>query len=377
MPEFKVPIEKPKPDINRFIEIMKGNIVPDKPPVVEYLIDNAVMKPILEEMIGRPWVETSDKTEYMGGQMDFSKENRERVDAWLDNQIAFWYHMGYDFIRVEVSLELPAISMPIEDTADISIKQSRAWQDEHVGVIKTWEDFEKYKWPKIKEEDFYIHNYISSHLPDGMGFITCHAGGVYEHVSRLMSYEGLCYALIDDPKLFAAISDKLGELIYEYNENLLQIENVSLIFQGDDFGFNTQTLIPPDDLRKYFLPWHKKFAEQCHKNNKLYFLHSCGKVDSVMGDLIDDVKIDGKHSFKEESAPVIESKKLYGDKIALLGGVDIDNLARLEPLQLRKYIREIITACAPGGRFAIGSGNSVASYIPIVNYLTMMDEALK
>ena len=90
MSRLKVPIKNPKPNIDRFIDIMKGNTVPDKPPVAEYLIDNALMRPILEEMLGRRWIETSDKTEYMGGQMDFSKENRERINAWLDNQIAFW-----------------------------------------------------------------------------------------------------------------------------------------------------------------------------------------------------------------------------------------------------------------------------------------------
>ncbi|GAI89053.1 unnamed protein product, partial [marine sediment metagenome] len=36
-------------------------------------------------------------------------------------------------------------------------RQNRAWQDEHIGVIKTWKDFENYKWPKISEESFYIH----------------------------------------------------------------------------------------------------------------------------------------------------------------------------------------------------------------------------
>jgi hypothetical protein len=87
---------------------MKGNTVPDRPPIVEYLIDNAIMRPILEEILGRQWIEISEKTEYMGGQMDFSKENRDRVNSWLDNQIAFWYHMGYDFIRIEASLNLPA-----------------------------------------------------------------------------------------------------------------------------------------------------------------------------------------------------------------------------------------------------------------------------
>lgn len=51
----------------------------------------------------------------------------------------------------------------------------------------------------------------------------------------------------------------------------------------------------------------------------------------IMEDLIVDVNIDGKHSFQ----------------------------------------------CSPGGRFAIGAGNSIPSYIPVENYLTMLDEALQ
>jgi len=48
----------------------------------------------------------------------------------------------------------------------------------------------------------------------------------------------------------------------------------------------------------------------------------------------------------------------------------------LKPDDLRKYVRSVINACAPRGRFAVGSGNSIPSYIPLENYLTMLDEAL-
>ena len=377
MSTYKVPISNPKPDIENFISSLLGKIEPDRPPLVEYLIDNALMKPIIENMLGRKWVETPDIEEYMGGQMDFSKENIEVVNEWLDNQIAFWYHMGYDFIRFEASLPLPAISNVIPDTAKGNENKNRAWQSETEGVITNWEDFEKYPWPKVSDKDFYIHNYICENLPDGMGLITCHAGGVYEHVSRLMSYEKLCLNLMDDPKLILEISNKIGQLIYEYNKYLLEIDKLSAIFQGEDFGFNTGTLISPDDIRRFFLPWHKKYSQMIHESGKPYFLHSCGEISSIMEDLIYDVKIDGKHSFQDNILPVTEAKKIWGNKICLLGGVDIDKLARYSPEDLRKYVREIINVCAPGGRFAIGAGNSITSYITLDNNLTMLDEALK
>ncbi len=377
MSRFRVPIQRPQPDIKNFLDAVSGRRVPDRAPMVEYLIDNAVMQPILEDMLGRTWVDTSDKTEYMGGQMEFSKENLQTINAWLDNQIAFWYHMGYDFVRVEVSLPLPAISHLTGDTAKGWEDHNRAWQGLEPGVIQTREDFENYPWPELGDNNFYIHRYICDHLPDGLGFMTCHAGGVYEHVSRLMGYEGLCYALKDNRELVKAVTDKLGALIYEYDKRLLDLEGVSVIFQGEDLGFNTQTLISPEDIRAFFLPWHKKFASQAHNAGRPYYMHSCGKVDDLMEDLIDNVKIDAKHSFQDNVLSIIEYKKRWGDRIGLLGGVDVDRLTSDEPDELRKYIRKIIEACSEGGRFAIGAGNSIPSYIPVENYLTMLDEALR
>jgi len=377
MSKYTLPLENPKPDIERFIRAMKGEISPERPPMCEYLVDDALMKPILSDMMGRKWIERADKTEYMGGQMEFSKESRKLVDAWLDNQIAFWYHMGYDYVRVEVSLPLPAVSHVTKDTATGNEEHNRAWQGMGEGVIQTWKDFEKYPWPTVSDNDFYIHDYICNHLPEGLGFTTCHAGGVYEHVSRLMGYTGMCIALIDQPDLVKAVADRLGELLHEYNNRLLKFKEIDVIFQGEDLGFNTQTLISIDDLRQYFLPWHKKFAAQVHEADKLYFLHSCGKIDTIMDDLIDDVKIDGKHSFQDNIHSIQEYKKRWGNKIALLGGVDVHELCTLEGNELRKYVRKMIDDCAPGGRFAIGAGNSIPSYCSVDNYLTLLDEALK
>jgi uroporphyrinogen decarboxylase len=182
--------------------------------------------------------------------------------------------------------------------------------------------------------------------------------------------------IYENPGLLKAVVDRLGGLILKYNSHLLELDRLSVIFQGEDFGFKTQTLLSPNHIKEYFLPWHKKYAEMIHATGRPYYLHSCGEVSAIMEPLIRDVKIDGKHSFEDGVMPITQAKKLYGDRICLLGGVDVDKLTRLNPADLRKYIRGIIERCAPGGRFAVGAGNSIPSYIPIENYLTMLDEAL-
>lgn len=376
MSRFIVPLEKPKPDIGHWVKVIKREEIPERPPMVEYLIDNAVMKPILTQMMGRKWVAISGKEEYMGGQMDFSRKSMEITKRFLNNQIAFWYHMGYDFVRVEVSLPLPTKSRITRDTSSQAEGANRAWAETGIGPIHNWKTYEKYPWPTVKDSDFFIHEYITSHLPDGLGFITCHAGGIFEHLCRLLSHEGMSYILYDDPELFQAVTNRLGRLIEEYNRRLLQLPNLCTIFQGDDMGFHSSTMISPAHLKKYILPWHKRFAKMAHKKDVLYLLHNCGCVDNIMDDLIDDVKIDGKHSYEDSITPIWEYKKRWGHKIALLGGVDMDKLTCYTPDKLQGYVRMIIDRCREEGRFAIGAGNSIPSYVPVENYLIMIDTAL-
>jgi uroporphyrinogen decarboxylase len=161
-----------------------------------------------------------------------------------------------------------------------------------------------------------------------------------------------------------------------FYRHLLDLERLIVVFQGDDMGFRTGTLIGPEDLRQYILPWHKRFAAMAHGKGLPYFLHSCGNLSKIMEDLIEDVGIDGKHSFEDAILPADEFQALYGDRIAVLGGVDINILAAGTPEQVRQRTRGLMAACGPRGRYAIGSGNSIPSYIPVENYLAMVDEAL-
>ena len=93
-----------------------------------------------------------------------------------------------------------------------------------------------------------------------------------------------------------------------------------------------------------------------------------------MNDIIDDVKIDGKHSFEDVIMPVAEAKRRWGDRVAILGGVDMDPLSRGTPEEVRARTREALAGCMPEGGFGLGSGNTIANYVPLENYFAMLEE---
>jgi len=351
MGELRVPLARPRPDAQAFLDAVLTDREFDRPRLVEYLVNPPVMRAVLGR-IGREWVEP------------------DAGDAYWDNFIAMWYRLGYDFVRLELALPFPRSHRRSEAAG-------RAFAETARGPIASWEEFERYPWPEVEDAHFAPHEQVAAHLPEGMGLISCHAGGIYEHLSYLMGYETLCLALFDQPDLVQAVANRLGMVMASYYQRLLQVPRLIAIFPGDDMGFRTGTLLSPEALRRTTLPWHEKFAAMAHDAGLPYFLHSCGNLEAIMPDLIERVGIDAKHSFEDAITPIADFKRRWGDRIGVLGGVDIDKLTRLAPDDLRVHVRGVIDACAPGGRFAIGSGNSIPDYVPVENYLTMIDEALR
>jgi uroporphyrinogen decarboxylase len=152
---------------------------------------------------------------------------------------------------------------------------------------------------------------------------------------------------------------------------------IGAVAMGDDMGHFTGTMLSPEMMRKYVFPWQKQVVEVIHSFDLPMILHSCGNLEAVMDDLIDFVGIDAKHSFEDKILPMPEVKKKYGSRIAVLGGIDVGFLTLANEDQVRAYVDRVLEACMPGGGWALGTGNSVANYIPLENYLAMLDEGRK
>jgi len=287
--------------------------------------------------------------------------------------------LGYDYVRQGVDcVEMPLHRLDADDTAGLQREGGRSFIVEGEGPITNWEEFEQYPWPDPETLTTRSLEWYEKNLPDDMCVIG--SGGFAhfaEYLTWLMGYETLCYALYDQRDLVRAIADRLEALYVAMVERILEFDRVKLIWGSDDMGFKTGTLISPADLRELVLPGHKNVAEMAHAAGRPYLLHSCGQLEAIMEDLIEDVKIDAKHSFEDGIQAVTEAKAKYGDRIALLGGIDVDFLCRAQEDEVRQRVRETLDVCMLGGGYCLGTGNSVANYIPVDNYLAMLDEGRK
>jgi len=284
--------------------------------------------------------------------------------------------LGYDYVTCGIGgLEFPRETLHADDTTSHvdQKREQRNWTDEHKGPVNSWEDFERYTWPDPANFTTDDLEWLSANLPDDMCILSgCHS--IFEQVTWLMGYERLCYAIHDTPDLVDAMFNKIGGIFHEAAKLIAQFDRVAILFGGDDMGFKTGPMVAPETLINGSFPWHRKNAQVAHEAGKLYMIHACGNLSLLMDSLINYVRIDGRHSFEDEIEPVTEAKRRYGSQIALLGGIDVSFLCRASEEQIRRRVRETLDICQPGGGYCLGSGNSVANYIPVDNYLIMMDE---
>jgi uroporphyrinogen decarboxylase len=346
---------KPEPDYTRLVRALRRQGEPGYVPFLELFADPEVIARVLGEPI-----------------IPCDPTRRDAVEQSLDQKIRFWYQLGYDAFWQGPILELPDLMrLAADDTAALP-QSKRRWVDEKAGAITNWADFERYPWPRSADADLYPMEYVARRLPEGMAMLA-KIGGVLEPVMWLMGYETFALAIYDQPDLVQAMFDKIAEIYVPIARTLAQIDRVVALWMGDDMGFRTGTMIRPDHLRRFVFPIQRQIAGIAHEQGLPFLLHSCGNLNSVMDDLIDEVGIDARHSFEDVIEPVESFLARYGERIAVIGGVDVDLLARGSEAQVRARTRGILEACASSRSYVLGSGNSIANYIPPRNFLALVD----
>ncbi|MFH0963909.1 MAG: uroporphyrinogen decarboxylase family protein [Planctomycetota bacterium] len=279
-----------------------------------------------------------------------------------EKAVAIYRFLGMEFFRV-----FP----PGARMAATSV--TGAWADEHTGRISTWRDFDNFPWLDPRAADLSVYEYYEKRLPPDMRVFQ--VNDFWEYVRDLFGFESFCYKLYEEPDLIEAVFRKVGEFNVAIAEAVCDFNCFGALYISDDLGYKTSTMIAPETIRRFIIPWHKKMADVAHRHGKFVWLHSCGDMYALIDDYIDYVGVDAKHSFEDVILPVTDAKKRYGERLTLLGGMDVDLLARRDEKTIRAKTREILDVCVPGGGYFLGSGNWVTNYIPLDNYLIMLDEA--
>ena len=330
------------------IEAVLSNRRPDRLPMYEHHID----APFIEKVRGSQLV--------IHGDAPGDYEN------YYHQIVSFWKDMTYDAFDYEAAV------------CDLYPGHG-AITGGMLGPIQTRDDFNRYPFDEIP--DLFWKTYtphleaIRKVLPPGMKAFGGCGYGIFESSEDLVGYENLAVLQYTDPQLFADLYVRIGDLYVElWTEMTRRYGDIFVFFRmGDDLGFKTSTLLEPDTIRQHILPQYKRVIDVVHRSGKKFLLHSCGKIFDVMEDII-SIGIDAKHSNEDEIAPFEEWIIKYNDRIGLLGGIDVNTIC------LKPYDEVYNEVLEKGTRYrnmakgyGLGSGNSIAEYVPVEGFMAMVD----
>jgi uroporphyrinogen decarboxylase len=337
-------------DYHHILNVL-ANKRPERLPIYEHLISPSIMEKVLNVQFAELWNGSqADQTEF------FSQFCR------------FFQEMSYDTVSFEV-----CIGEILPDHGAI--------MGGRPGPIQSRDDFNKYPWNelsdlywKVAEPRFQL---LSQCMPPGMKALGGVGNGAFEISEDLVGFEYLAYMQTDDPELHRDVYQKIGDLMVEIWTVFLErhSDTFAVCRFGDDLGFKTSTLTSPVTIRRHIIPQYKRVIDLIKARGKPFLLHSCGNIFSVMEDII-DVGIDAKHSNEDVIAPFDEWIRLYGNRIGLLGGIDVDLLCIKTPDEVFRSVVEQGTRYRSSTKgFALGSGNSIPDYVPVDGYLAMIEAA--
>lgn len=361
---------KRESDFGYLRKILMREGEPGPVPFIELAVDTEIMS----EVTGIEFP-SDGLVKIISGQNAAVPEVIELGLKYLNLSLEFSKAIGYDYVTVTPIVPIRRTPMNLKENPKQDGK-IRAWQNEHAGLIVTREDFENFPWPSVESVSTAPIDIISPKMPAGMKAMVF-IFGIFEDLKLLMGFESMAVKSIEEPKLLDDILERLTELEEIAVDKCAAHPDVGAVFYAEDMGFNNGTMLSPKWMKAHVIPRIKRIADACHKHGKPFLLHSCGRIEALMEELINEVKIDGRHSFQDNVERVEDVYRKYGKRISILGGVDVDLLARGTADEVRKRTREILDACAPGGGFCMGSGNSVTNFCKTENYLTMLDETVK
>ena len=205
--------------------------------------------------------------------------------------------------------------------------------------LKDWDDFSTLTIPKIHRKDAF-KNIRAAKENAGDKYILANVISMYERVHFVRGLENTWCDIIDAPdklRMFVGLlADMNIEIINGYKGHGID----GTIF-CDDWGLQNRLMISPDSWRAIWKPEYKRVFDAAHKEGFDVFMHSCGYITDILGDLI-EVGLNAIHMDQQDNMGLEELGNKFRGKLTFFAPVDIQLMMNLGGDDgIRSYCRKM------------------------------------
>ncbi|MEM2352180.1 MAG: uroporphyrinogen decarboxylase family protein, partial [Thermoproteota archaeon] len=181
------------------------------------------------------------------------------------------------------------------------------------------------------------------------------AGSIYEYTVRGIGDENVCRYAYTNPGFLEDVFRDSTFYTIEVGKQFIE-EGAEVLFIFEDYAYKHGPFLHPRLWRKLVFPRLREAVNAFHKRGALVLVHSDGNILPLMNMII-EAGVDGIHSLEPAAGiDIKEVKEKYGDKICLIGNIDVGNLLPYGSVEdVAAEVKKVIRAAAPGGGYILSS----------------------
>lgn len=232
------------------------------------------------------------------------------------------------------------------------------------GFIKTMDDFQKiFSLPNVDDDS--IYEPIKSILANRDEFAVVFSTRL-GFLSALLTigFETFMKSLYLNTELIDAVMGAYVDWSAKMIRRVCDM-GVDVVFTTDDFAYNSGPFISPAAFRQWVIPYHRRAIQEI---TVPWILHTDGEISPIVEDLL-SLGIKGIHPIDPNCMDIRAFKQDYGERICVLGNVNINTLSMGTTEETYAEARDLIQDLGPGYGYIISSGNSIPDYVKPENVL--------
>jgi len=133
----------------------------------------------------------------------------------------------------------------------------------------------------------------------------------------------------------------------------------------------------PDMYRELIFPAHKRLFDFAHAHKLPVILHCDGFIEPLLPHLI-NAGIDCLQPIEIKAGmDLLKLKRLYGDRLTLIGGMDINVLETNDLASIDALLERTIPAVMAGGGYILQSDHSVSHRVNYKTYRHFVEHGLR
>ena len=288
---------------------------------------------------------------------------------WTFNQM-----IDIDFILETIREDEETITVKDGNGALLRRHKLHDTTPEHVDfTVKDREDWEKVKQKLLENPErrinFEGYRKARAAAIAHNRFFAWSGVNVFESIHPVCGHENLLAGMALDPDWITNMAETYASLILKMQEILFEKEGYpDGIWYYEDMGFKERPFMSPAMYKDLIFPSHKITIDYAHKKGLPVIMHSCGFVEPLLPGMI-EAGIDCLQVIEIKAGmDLLRIHKQFGEKIALMGGIDVRTLYTNDKKLIDKELESKIPIVKHGYGYIAHSDHSIPK---TVNYETL------